>query len=583
MKTKILLSSIAVFALIGCGNSSSSSTEKPDFTLKILHVNDTHSHLEPIRIKAQIDGNKTYVYAGGYAKVSQYVKDIKAKNKNTLFLHAGDAVQGTLYYTLTKGKADVEAFNKMSLDAMTPGNHAWDNGASNFYENFASLANFPILSANIDVSKDENLSTLMKKYVIKDFNGEKVAIVGETVDASVISSPGPTIKFLNYITAAENTVKELENQGINKIIFLTHIGYNNDQFLASQVKGIDVIVGGHSHTFLGNFDNLGLTTKGKYPTKVGDTLVVTAWKWAQVVGNLDVTFDKNGKIIKYSGTPVMLVDDKFLRKNAEGKKVEVNETVKKQIENWISKQNNIKIESQDPDVVAVINQYKPKVDELKHKVIGEANETLIHVRLPGKVDEDTGEKLDHGSMIAPIVAKAMYERAMKNGGCDFSLQNAGGVRITIPKGDITVGEVYQLLPFGNTLVTLDLNGSTIKTMIENAVDRSLIKEENTGAFPYLGNAKITIDKNKPLGQRIVSFKIKDKENGKWVDLDLNKTYKIATNSYVANGGDYYNELKNYATNKYDTGFVDSDTFMNYVKEKKIISPLPEDEIPVTVK
>jgi len=547
-----------------------------NLTIEILHINDTHSHLEPIKTSIYINGKKTYVYAGGYAKIAKYIKE-KKTNPHIIVLHAGDAVQGSLYYILFKGKADVEALNKMKLDAMTVGNHEFDKNATSFGINFAKLANFPIISCDINASANPILKNIIKPYIIKEIDKQKIAIVGDSVNSSVISNPGPTVVFSNYIDSAKKYVNELKKRGINKIIFLTHIGYKHDQFLARQIPDIDIIIGGHSHTLLGDFTNIGMKSKGPYPTVINHnlskTLIVTDYKWGEMIGDINVTFDKNGKITNYTGTPVMLVSDIFLRKNANGKKVEVNESIKTKIKNFISNQPNIKIESNDKTVEQIINKYKPEVNKLMKTVIGIAAENLVNVRLPNK-------KNPHGSMIAPIVAKALYEKAEKTGGCDFALQNVGAVRISIPKGNISIGEVYTLLPFGNTLVILNLKGAKIKTMLENVIDLSFIKHSHTGSFPYMYNAKITINVSNKKGQRITSFKIKD-ANGNWIDLDQNKTYKIATNSYIANGGDYYSEMRN-ASNKTDTGFLNTEIFINYIKSKGTIKKLPDDEVPITL-
>lgn len=554
-----------------------------NFRLQILHVNDTHSHVEPIRIKIKLDGEKTYVYTGGYAKLAKFIKNIKNADSHAIFVHSGDMFQGTLYFNLFNGEVGVKAFNKMPLDAYTLGNHEFDKGEKFLRDNLISKYNFPVVDANINTT-DEKLKLFIKDYIVKNIDGQKVGISGITVDSSKISSPGPTIAFANYIDSAEKVVNELKNKGVNKIIFLTHIGYDQDKILATQVPDIDVIVGGHSHTLLGDFSNIGLTSKGNYPTVINHngskTLVLQAWKWAQVVGDINVVFDKDGNIIKYSGNPIMLLDDKFLRKNDKGEKVEVNATEKAKIHKLIASMPNVKIQTPDSDVEKIVNEYKPKVDKMMNKVIGYADTDLVHVRLPETVDEDNGKVLQNGSMIAPLVAKAMYLEAKKYGGCDFAIQNAGGIRISISEGNVTMGEIMQMLPFGNTLVTMDMKGSDIKEMIENAVDRSFIQQKNTGAFPYLGNAKFVIDKSKPLGSRIVEFKIKNGDS--WEDLDINKTYHIATNSYMANGGDYYQEMVDKATNKYDTGFVYANVFIDYIKQVKELKPLPDDETPVRV-
>lgn len=575
---KLLANNILIVNDVKEGNNQ-------NFRVHILHVNDTHSHIEPERISVKFDGVKTYVYTGGYAKIAKYFNDTKEADSHTLNLHAGDAVQGTLYYNLFGGKVGVACLNKMQIDAQVLGNHAFDRGADNLRDNFVSKVNYPILSANTIVSdENEGLKKLIKPYIIKDVNGQKIAILGLTVESAKLSSPGPTISFANAIDTAKTTVQEIETKGINKIIALSHLGYDRDKILAQEVPDIDVVVGGHSHTLLGNFSNIGLTSKGNYPTVIkhneSQTLVLQAWKWGMVVGDINVIFDKDGKIKKYLGTPVMLLSDKFLRKDADGHKVEVNATVKSEIKKIISKLSNVKIEEPEADIEDIISQYKPQVDKMMKKTIGEATANLIHTRIPGAIDPDNGKVLPNGSLIAPLVVKAMYEKAKEYGGADFAMQNAGGIRISIPEGNVTMGEVMQMLPFGNTLTTLDMQGSDIKDMIESAIDRSYIKGTNTGCFPYLANAKFTFNPKKPEGQRIVEFKVK--KDGKWEDLDPNKTYTIATNSYIANGGDNYIEFEEKATNKYDTGFVYANIFIDYIKQVKTLSPLPIDEVPVSV-
>jgi len=557
--------------------------EKNNLRLQILHINDTHSHLEPISITLYPQGIKTYVYVGGYAKIATFIKKKKAIDSHSIALDAGDSVQGTLYYTLFDGKADVEALNGMDLDAMTIGNHEFDKGAQNFAVDFASQANFSIISADINASANSELKNIIKPYIIKEIDGEKIAIVGDSIDASVISNPGASIVFANYLTSAQKSVDRLQKEGINKIIFLTHLGYITDKYLAQQISDIDIIVGGHSHTLLGDFTDLGLISEGSYPTVVhhenSQTLIVSAYKWGEVVGDLNVVFNEQGVITQYNGTPVMLVDDIFLRKDMNGDKVEVNATIQAEIEKVFASMSNIEVEAADSTVKAIIESYKPQVDDLMHQRIAIAAEDLINVRLPGSIDPESGIFLAHGSMIAPHVALAMYEKAKEIGGCDFALQNVGGVRISIPQGDITIGEVYTLLPFGNTLVTFKMKGDLIKIMLENAIDRAYITQENMGAFPYLAGAKFTFSQENEKGSRIVAFQVKNSD-GEWVDFDTEKTYTIATNAYVAGGGDYYSEILQVA-DKTDTGFIDAEIFIEYLQKVKVLQPLAEDLLPVT--
>ncbi len=549
-------------------------------TLRVLHVNDVHSHLEPVDLKVQIDGtNYTYVQAGGYARIANYVKNIKNSEKNVLFLDAGDAVQGTLYYTEFKGEADSEVMNLMDIDAFVLGNHEFDNGAETLAEKFVNYSNFPIICADIDFSKLPTLDEKIKPYIIKEIAGEKIAIVGlDTDDTEDISNPGTSVKFLNYINSAKNIVSKLKSKGINKIIFLTHLGYNVDKQLAEQVEDIDIIVGGHSHTPLGNIDKIGLTTEGEYPTVVENNgkpiLVVTAWKWGLLVGDLKVKFDSKGVIIKDSwkdSNPVMLISDKFIEKDSTGKKVEVSSERKQQLTKLVSDNPVIKVEDEDFAVKNAISKFSPDIQKLKSQVIGTALYDLINVRLPGDISPDTREVLKYGSMIAPLVAESMLWRASKNGGAQIAVQNAGGVRKSLYKGNITVGDVYELLPFGNTLVVFDMKGSELRATLENAIDRAWIRKTATGAFPYLAGARMFLDKSKPKGKRIVKLEVRNEEN--WIAISESKTYRIVTHSFLANGGDYYKEFSNIKGYKEDLGFVDAEVFMWYIKERGGLSPL----------
>jgi len=554
---------------------SDASSYENDFRLHILHVNDTHSHVEPFELELMINSQATYAYVGGYAKLAAFFKEKEALDPNTLVLHAGDMIQGTLYYNLFGGIVSVEAFNTMHLDAMTLGNHAFDRGADNLRDNFLAKVDFPVLGANIEVSDTQpRLQTMIKPYVVKDLETKRVAVVGLTVDSSNLSSPGPTIAFADVIDTAQKEVEDLEAKGINKIIFLTHIGYDKDQLLAQTVQGIDLIVGGHSHTLVGDFSNVGLTSAGSYPTVIKDnerqTLVVTAWKWEAVVGDIDLFFDEEGKVINYVTHPVMLLGDEFLRRDANGTKEEVNASVLSSIKEFINYADNLKLQNADPSVTGIIEKYKPEIDKLMKSVIGRATADLIHVRLPGDRDVDTGIVLKDGSLIAPIVAKSMYEKVEAVDSCDFAFVNAGGVRRSIPQGDITIGEVEEMLPFGNSIVTFSMSGQNLKDMFEDAIDRSLIKKEDTGSFLYFWDVSLSIDQTKAKGERITQFEIY--KDGAWIALDENESYRVATNSYIASGG-YYVQMQSDATDKYDTGFVVSNTFIEYVKKEKVLSPL----------
>ncbi|MFQ3547946.1 MAG: metallophosphoesterase, partial [Termitinemataceae bacterium] len=303
-------------------------------SMSIIHVNDTHAKLESeyrelrIDISNELKSKRTFFELGGFTRLWAAVEALRAERPNSFFLHAGDVFQGTLYFTEFAGKADLDFLNAMGLDALVIGNHEFDKGPA-ILADFIKEAKFPVLACNVDLSAEPTLQKLIKPYVIRTIGGTRVAIVGianpETPD---ISSPGPNIKFLDPVASLEKTVRELESQGLNKIIVLSHAGYEADKTLGSKVSGVDIIVGGHSHFILGPFKNMGLTAQGEYPTLIQSpagepVLVVTSWNWAHMIGVLDVDFDAQGKIENYRGVPKLLAGLEKFRiydlPDAEGK------------------------------------------------------------------------------------------------------------------------------------------------------------------------------------------------------------------------------------------------------------------------
>lgn len=266
--------------------------QDPDtpFSLTILHVNDSHARVEK------------------FPQLKTAVDKLRQQNTNHLLLHAGDIFSGTLYFTIFEGLADLDMMNTIGFDAAVFGNHEFDKDSATL-ANFVKDAEFPFVSANINFANDPILGEYFHpiiakpedvkngeiyEAIIKDFNGELVAIFGLTTEDTVrIASPSEYIEFKNFIEAAKNTVNYLEELGINKIIALTHLGYNADLELASEVDGIDIIVGGHSHTEL---------PEGVFVDKEEPTVIVQTGEYLNNLGKLEVTFDQNGVIQDFAAT-----------------------------------------------------------------------------------------------------------------------------------------------------------------------------------------------------------------------------------------------------------------------------------------
>lgn len=538
------------------------------FEMTIVHVNDTHSHLEASSDKLKFDEAKTYVKLGGWDRLKTKVDALRAEKKNVALLHAGDAVQGTLYFTKYKGRPEMEFMNLLKFDAMVLGNHEFDKGPQVLAE-FLGYAKFPLLSANANTGKVKMLKKQVKPYTILEYNGEKVGVIGLTIkETEVISSPG-VVTFENEIKTARKYVGELQAKGINKIIALTHMGYDNDLALAAAVPGLDLVVGGHSHTLLNDADALAALGKrgsGPYPTAVkgadgNSVYVVSSWEWAKAAGVLDVEFDGKGRVTSCNGQNVFLLSDTFRRKNAEKKKVEIEGADRRKVMESIKASAIAEVVAPDEAALKLLAPYKEGVKAMEAEVIGEAADSLPHIRVPGV--HGSGESMPKGSAIAPLVCQAMLWKANSLGlKGDIALQNAGGVRIDVPQGDITVGTAYTLLPFGNTLFALDLDGATVKRTLETGATRS------GGAFAYVAGARYAVDMNRPEGDRVTMIEVE--RNGTWMPLKDTDTYRVITNAYIAGGGDGYEVLQKASGYRYDTGFVDAQVFMDYVRMVKIL-------------
>ena len=466
--------------------------------------------------------------------------------------------------------------NWMRFDAMAVGNHEFDKGPSGLAL-LLGWAQFPFLSANIDVSAEPQLAGKIQSYIVKELNGEQVGIIGLTTpETPIISSPGDNVVFSDAAAATATCVTALSAQGVNKIIVLSHMGYSSDVALAQAVDGIDVIVGGHSHTLLGSsadLDNIGVVGSGDYPTVATSpsgqkVYIVQAEDHTEVVGVLKVDFDANGLVSSASGQASYIVGDNFQQKDADGVKQDVDDNTRQSIMAAIASNPAVEYWAQSDSANQRLSGYTAGVAELQNEVVAQVDGDLWHIREPGT--HTNGAALPNGSLIAPLVCDGMVRKVSlgENVGKVFALQNAGGVRIDITDGPLTVGTIYTLMPFGNTLVTIEVTGAQIKAALEQGVARS------GGAWPYVGGGRYTVDMNRSEGDRVTKVEVKNSD-GTYGDMDMSATFTLVTNSFVAGGGDGYTVLEDATGTRIDTGFIDAEALLEYAKEKGTLA-VPEE-------
>ncbi len=583
----------AVMALSGCGGSDSSTPILPDeqntttakaLSLSIFHVNDTHSHLDSESYSFTINGVATTAEIGGYPRVVTKIKELQASKTNTLTLNAGDTFQGTLYYSLFKGKADSDMLNMVSWDALELGNHEFDDGDAALATYLGDLNLKTILAANVEAKAGSVLAGKWAPYFVKEFNGEKVGVVGIDIKqkTEVSSSPSSDITFFNEIETAQKYINELKAKGVNKIVLLTHVGLDNDKQYVSQLSGVDIVIGGDSHSLMGDFSAVGVQANDTaYPfvttNKDGEKVCIGhAWQYAYAVGAMDVAFSANGVVESCAGDATLLLGNKFIQN-----KVELNTASPEYsaILNVVNTHSNLAIVAKDSAAETKLASYRDQVDAQKNVVIGEASERLGHARIPGTTD--SVNILPLGSDIAPIVAKSFYDLSLRSDAC---IQNAGGVRISINEGNVTMGTAYTLLPFANTLFEIDMYGNEIKQVLEDALTNYLDNGGSTGSFPYAYGLKYDVNTKAAANNRISNLEIKNRTTGTWSEIQDNTMYVIVTNNYTGGGKDGYVTFKTVQDER-GTGV---DTYLDYAlsfvrymenltKEGKKLEKLPADD------
>lgn len=501
-----------------------------DYKLTILHTNDFHSRFEPISkydSGCREGDNAEGKCFGGSARLVSAIADARNRSNNSILVDGGDQFQGSLFYTYYKGKAAAEMMNKMGYDGMTVGNHEFDDGPE-VLRGFMDSVGFPVLMSNADVSAEPALADVLKKSTVIERGGEKIGLIGLTPeDTHELASPGKNITFSDPVVAVQAEVDRLTAEGVNKIIVLSHSGYGVDQRVAAETKGVDVIVGGHSNTYLSNVSDRAV---GPYPTMVNGVAIVQAYAYGKFLGELNVTFDEAGNLVEAKGEPLIM-----------------DGTV-----------------AEDEATVARIAELAQPLDEIRNKVVAEAAAAVDGDRQTCRIQE---------CQMGNLVADAMLDR-VKDQGVQIAIANSGGIRASLEPGEVTMGEVLTILPFQNTLSTFEISGQELVAALENGVSQV---EEVKGRFPQVAGLTFTWDPTVAPNEGRVQEVMVDMGDG-FTPLDPAKTYLVVTNNYVRNGGDGYKVFSGDDKNAYDFGPDLADVLAEYLAEQGAYSPYTDGRI-----
>lgn len=482
-----VITNLVVPSKITFANEKMQKTE-----ITIFHTNDTHG---------RVKGNNKVI---GIDKIAS----IKKSKKDSLLVDAGDTFHGLPFATMNKGEDIVKLMQEAGYDVMVPGNHDFNYGYTRLLEleEIAKSGNKPFELISSNVFKGGK--NILKPNYIKNVKGVKVGFFGLTTEeTSYKTNPNNVkgIEFRNTIDAAKNQVKELENKGADVVVALAHVGTDKSseittEDIAENVKGIDVIVDGHSHT---KFEN-GFLGKN-------NTLIVSTGEYEENLGELTLTIDNSTKeLVKKEGRLIGM---------EEASKYAPDETVKNKIAEIDAAQNSI----------------------LSQK-IGETATYLEGAREKVRTSETN---------LGNLITDAMLNETK----AEIAISNGGGIRASIAKGHITKGDVIAVLPFGNFTVTKKLKGSEIKEVLEHGVKDY---PETAGQFTHVAGLKFKFDPEKEALNRVHSITINNNP------IDMNKEYLVATNDFIAAGGDGYPYFKDKKTEN-EFGALD-ETLSNYIKK-----------------
>ncbi|KAJ3307013.1 hypothetical protein HDV03_003340 [Kappamyces sp. JEL0829] len=478
-------------------------TPAPSYPKKftILHTNDIHSHMEEFNSggtscsASQIAANTCF---GGVARIKTVVDAYRANTTDLLLMDAGDQFQGTLFFNFYNGSVSSLAMNALKYDVMTIGNHEFDKGIKELAKFVKSLS-FPVVSSNINVN-DAYTKPLadagVKPYhIIEKYNLAVIGYITKDTPSLVANGEQLASDILDPVVTVQKYVDELHAKGIKRIICLSHNGYAEDQLLAKNVRGVGLIVGGHSHSLLLNNATAPNGVRdpilGPYPTKVQSALdgkpvwVVQAHRFGDYLGHIELEWDDQDSLVSVKGDPILL--DQTIPKNAA--------------------------------LNATIVGYEKIFETLSNDIL-----TTSTAAYGGQCGET------ECSMGAILTDCMISEQSSLAKPIDVAFLNSGGIRATFPSGKVSAADVLTVLPFGNAVANWEWTGAQLLAQLERVATGNDAATK-MGSWPQWSGIAFSYDTSKPVGSRVTSAKV----NG--VAVDKSKIYQMSSIDFIMTGGD----------------------------------------------
>jgi 5'-nucleotidase len=478
----------------------------------ILHLNDFHSRHEG----AQPGGASCRAgapCAGGAARLVASFQAARAaataEGRGVLALDAGDQFLGSLFYTLHRGLAEAAVQRQWGVQAMAPGNHDF-NGGPETLAGYLRALGAPLLAANMDISAEPALAGLVAPSAVFTVGGARIGVIGLTLQTiPQVSSPGPNLRFAAPEEAVAREAARIRAGGPATILVLSHHGLEADRRLAAAVPGIDVVVGGHSHSWL---DRPLVLDGADRPVRIVQAGALGRWR-----GRLDLDLAPDGSVAA-----------------AQGEAAEVTADL-----------------PEDPATARLVAQFAEPLGGLRARPVA---------RSAGGLENTTCRLGECG--IGNLLADALLASVPR---ADLALTNAGGIRTGLPAGAITLGDVLTTLPFGNTVATVRLRGAHLLAALENGVS-----SPGSGRFPQVSGLVFTWDPAAPAGRRIAEARITTGRRPGPVEPEAD--YLLVTNDFLRRGGDGYAMLRDHALEAYDSGPPMEDAFAAHLSSLGQVAP-----------
>ncbi|XP_023172463.2 protein 5NUC-like [Drosophila hydei] len=550
--------------LIRANSIKSSANQITEFI--ILHNNDMHARFEQTNkygsVCNQDDASMNKCF-GGFARVAHEVRKYREEANNggtpVLYLNAGDTFSGTVWFTVFKNQIASAFLNKLHPDVMCLGNHEFDDNIEGLVS-FLNAVDFPVVVSNLDYSKEPELvaTNKLSNSTILEVNGTKIGIIGYLTPKTKEDYINK-VEFREEITSINAEATKLKDQGIKIIIALGHSGYQKDQEIARECPDVDIVIGGHSHTYLDankpiadKDDTNPEAVRGPYPTTVvqpsGKKVpVVQVFTNSKYLGKLHVQFDADGNLVQFAGSPILL-----------------NASV-----------------AQEQDMLDLLDVFRPNITAKGEQVIG-------HTRV----------LLEGGNMcrlrecnLGNLVADSMvYSRMLENKGGEYwtdaaiALISGGGIRTSINKkadGAITFRDMAETIPFENRLFVTRLSGKTLLNALEHSA--SVRNKDSNGGFQQLSGLRVEYNYDMAEGHQVTSVLVLCAECKvpSYSKLNESAYYNVVVPEFLMNGGDGFTLIE--ANNPFTEllGKDDKGALQQYLEGNNLVYTGVEGRIVIT--